>query len=158
MSINPLTERPEATQLDDIEAYVATFDEDERLELAAAEAAIDIAILLYRARERRGLSQAAAAQLAGLHQQAISRFEHPGANPHLESVQAYLGALGYALELKAIDVATGEVAAEIVLPPMCLNKVRRRASHSRGSARSRQRHEHGNSTQRVSIGGRLEQQ
>jgi transcriptional regulator with XRE-family HTH domain len=114
-------------EVDDIEAYIATFDEDERRELAAAEAAIGIAILLHRTRERRGLSQVAAAELAGLHQQAVSRFEHPGANPHLETVQAYLGALGYALELKAIDVETGEVAAEVILPPVALEKPRRRA-------------------------------
>ena len=40
--------------LDDIDASVATFDEEERRELAAAEAAIEIAILLHRVRERRG--------------------------------------------------------------------------------------------------------
>lgn len=105
------------TGLDDIEAYIATFDEDERRRLAAAEAAIDVAILLYRARERRGLSQAAAAKLAGLQQQAVSRFEQPDANPRLETIQEYLGALGYALELTAIDVETGEKTAKVVLTP-----------------------------------------
>lgn len=104
-------------QLDDIESYVAAFDDDERRELAAAEAAIDIAILLHRAREHRGLSQAAAAKLAGLKQQAVSRFERPGVSPRFESVQSYLGALGYVLELKAIDAATGETAADILLAP-----------------------------------------
>jgi plasmid stabilization system protein ParE len=34
--------------LDDIEAYIATFDDDERRRLAAAETAIDIAILMDR--------------------------------------------------------------------------------------------------------------
>jgi DNA-binding phage protein len=106
---------------DDIEAYVATFDEEERRELAAAGAAIDIAILLNRARRQRGLSQAAAAKLTGLKQQAISRFERPDANPRLETVQAYLGALGFALELKAIDVDTGDVAAAAILPPQRLH-------------------------------------
>ena len=104
-------------ELDDIEAYVATFSEDERRELASAEAAIDIAILLNRARRQRGLSQTAAAKLAGLKQQAVSRFESPDANPRLETVQAYLGALGFALELKATDVETGDVAATVMLPP-----------------------------------------
>src|SRR5215213_6709806 len=42
--------------LDDVEAYISTFDDDERRDLAAAEAAIDIAILLHRARRLRGLS------------------------------------------------------------------------------------------------------
>lgn len=111
--------------LDDISAYVAAFDDEERQELAAASAAIDIAILLYRAREHRGLSQAAAAEMSGLRQQAVSRFEHPNANPKLETVQAYLGALGYALELKAIDLQTGEATAEAVLPPTLLHRPRR---------------------------------
>jgi DNA-binding phage protein len=102
---------------DDIEAYVATLSDEERGELAAAEAAIDIAILLNRARRRRGLSQAAAAEMTGLKQQAISRFESPDANPRLSSIRAYLGALGFALELKAIDLETGDVAAVAFLPP-----------------------------------------
>jgi len=115
----PSTDRdaPVDPELDDIDAYVATFDEDERRELAAAEAAIDLAILLHRARERRGLSQTAAAELAGLHQQAVSRFERPSANPRLDTVQAYLGALGYGVEIRAIDLKTGESAATAILPP-----------------------------------------
>ncbi len=128
-------------ELDDIDAYVATFDEEERQELAAAEAAIDIAILLYRAREHRGLSQAAAAEMAGLHQQAVSRFEHPSANPQLETVQAYLGALGYALELKAIDLQTGEAMAELVLPPTLPRNSRRTTPRSRRKLRSHRRQE-----------------
>ena len=120
---------------DDIETYVATFDEDEQRDLAAAEAAIDIAILLNRARRRRGLSQTAAAELAGLKQQAISRFESPDANPTLETVQAYLGALGYSLELKAVDAETGEVAAAIVLPPASLITSRQQKSRRGGGRR-----------------------
>ena len=104
--------------LDDIERYVASFTEDERLSLAAAEAAIDIAILLHRAREHRGLTQGAAAKLAGLQQQAISRLERPGANPQFETVRAYLGALGYGLELTVVDLDTGAIAASTVLPPV----------------------------------------
>ncbi len=133
----PATNRKTSVEsdLDDIDAYVATFDEEERHELAAAEAAIDIALLLYRARERRGLSQAAAAELAGLHQQAVSRFEHPNANPQLATVQAYLGALGYALELKAIDPQTGEAMAEVVLPP----RLRRRSPRAQPGTRRKPR-------------------
>jgi DNA-binding phage protein len=102
---------------DDIDAYIATLRDEERDELAAAEAAIDIAILLNRARRQRGLSQKAAAERAGLQQQAVSRFESPDANPRLETVQAYLGALGFALEMRAIDVETGNVAATALLSP-----------------------------------------
>lgn len=134
-----MRERPEEPELDDIDSYIATFSEDERRELVAADAAIDIAILLHRARERRGLSQTAAAQLAGLHQQAVSRFERPSSNPQLESVQAYLGALGYALALKAVDVATGEVAAEVTLPPSVLGTVRQRSTAFRRDSRFRSR-------------------
>ena len=43
-----------ASEPDDIDAYVATFDDEEQLALSAAETAIDIAILLHRAREHRG--------------------------------------------------------------------------------------------------------
>lgn len=117
----------DSNQLDDIEAYVATFDEAERQELAAAGAAIDVAILLYRIRERRRLTQTEAAELAGLQQQAVSRFEQPDVNPQLDRIQHYLGALGYALELNVIDVETGESAARATLPPRHMNASHRRA-------------------------------
>lgn len=100
-----------------IDAYVATFDDEERQTLAAAEAAIDVAVLLHRAREHRGLSQAAAARLAGLQQQAMSRFERPSANPQLETVRTYLGALGFGVELSVVDLDTGEAAFSMLLPP-----------------------------------------
>src|SRR4051794_15994886 len=103
-------EEPRQHDSDDIDAYVSNFDEAERTDLAAAEAAIDIAILLHRARERRGLSQAAAARQAGLQQQAISRLERPSANPQLDTVRAYLSALGYGVQLNVIDLETGEAA------------------------------------------------
>lgn len=126
---------PDEADRDDIEAYVATFDERERRDLAAAEAAIDIARLLHRLRTRRGLSQRAAAQLAGLHQQAVSRFERPDASPRLETLQAYLDALGYRLAIQAIDLETGKSAATVVFPA---NSRRRRRGTTR-SARERRR-------------------
>jgi DNA-binding XRE family transcriptional regulator len=103
---------------DDIDAYIATFTDEELGDLAAAEKAIDIAIMLYRAREERGLSQEAAAQLAGLQQQAVSRFERPGANPHMETIRTYLAALGYGVELHLVDLTTGESAFSVMLPPV----------------------------------------
>jgi hypothetical protein len=87
-----------------------------------------------------------------LQQQAVSRFEHPTANPHLESVQAYLGALGYALELKAIDVETGEVAAEVMLPPTVLNRARQTPTRSRSGPRSPQRQPRVNRVRPVATG------
>jgi transcriptional regulator with XRE-family HTH domain len=121
-------EADERDDTDSLERYVASFTEDERQELAAAEAAIDIAILLHRAREHRGLNQGAAAKLAGLHQQAVSRFERPGANPHIESVRAYLGALDYGLELNVVDLVTGDTAVSMMLPPRARNAAPERAA------------------------------
>lgn len=114
--------------MDDIDAYVATLTEEEREEVAAAGAAIDIAVSLYRARERRGSSQSAAAKLAGLQQQAVSRLERPDANPRLGTIQSYLGARGYAMELKAIDLETGETAAAVPLPPALIRGHARRSA------------------------------
>jgi DNA-binding XRE family transcriptional regulator len=102
---------------DDLDAYIATFDEEEHQALAAAETAIDIAILFQRVREHRGLSQDAAARRAGLQQQAISRLEQHGANPQLETIRMYLGALGFGMELSVIDLDTGEAAFSVLLPP-----------------------------------------
>lgn len=120
-------EKPEKSK-DDLDAYLATLDEDERAEVAAAAAAIDIAVLLYRAREHRGLSQAAAAERAGLLQQAVSRFERPHANVQLSTLQRYLRALGYVVEITVRDPGTGEVAAQLSLPPDAA------LSHSRSEA------------------------
>lgn len=116
-AVSEVPDVPEDNDPDDIEAYIAALDEDEQAEVAAAGAAIDLAILLYRSREHRGLSQTAAAQLAGLQQQAVSRLERPDVQPQLGRIQAYLGALGYALELNVIDLETGQATAKVVLPP-----------------------------------------
>ncbi len=110
-------EEAAAPELDDLDAYIATFDDEEQQALAAAETAMDIAILLHRVREHRGLSQDAAARRAGLQQQAISRLEQHGANPQLETIRTYLSALGFGMELSVIDLETGEAAFSMVLPP-----------------------------------------
>jgi DNA-binding phage protein len=102
---------------DDLDAYIATFDDQEHQALATAETAMDIAILFHRVREHRGLSQDAAARRAGLQQQAISRLEQHGANPQLETIRTYLGALGFGMELSVIDLDTGEAAFSVLLPP-----------------------------------------
>lgn len=106
----------EPTNGDDLDAYIATFSAEEREELAVAETAIDIAKLLYSARQHRGLSQSAAAERAGVQQQAVSRFERPDANVRLLTLQKYLGALGYAVEINVVDVETGTSAARAILP------------------------------------------
>lgn len=102
----------------EIDDYIATFTAEERQELAAAVAALDIAVLLHRARETQGLSQAAAAQLAGLRQQAVSRLEQPGANVQLATVQRYLAALGYTVEIAVRETKTGKVLGSATLAPL----------------------------------------
>lgn len=106
-------------EIDDIEAYIAGFDDRER-DALAADAAIDVAILLHRARERRGLSQTAAAALVGLRQQTVSRLEQPAVNPHLGTIQSYVSALGYELVFRVIDLASGETVDDAILVPPAL--------------------------------------
>ncbi|MGI8858357.1 MAG: helix-turn-helix domain-containing protein [Thermomicrobiales bacterium] len=101
----------------EIDDYVATFSPEERQELALAEMALDLAYLLHRAREERGLSQAAAAALAGLQQQAVSRFEQPRANLQLGTLQRYLVALGYTIDIAVKETESGRVVGHATLPP-----------------------------------------
>jgi len=103
-------------QYNEIDEYIATFTNEERDQLALAEAALDVAYLLHRAREERGLSQAAAAEQAGLHQQAVSRFEQPHANLRLDTLQRYLGALGYTIDIAVKETTTGRVLGRATLP------------------------------------------
>jgi transcriptional regulator with XRE-family HTH domain len=103
---------------DDLDAYLSTLPEAERTEIEIAGASIDLAILLYRAREELRLTQAAAAAKAGLAQQAVSRLEQPPANPRFDTLRRYLGALGYDLELKLKNPTTGNVVAELRLPTL----------------------------------------
>ncbi|HST87369.1 MAG TPA: helix-turn-helix transcriptional regulator [Ktedonobacterales bacterium] len=93
---------------DDLDAYLANDSAEERRELAHAEAALDLATLLYEARSARGLSQTAAAERAGLRQQSISRWERAHPNIQLDLLRRYLAALGYTLDLVVRDEATGE--------------------------------------------------
>jgi DNA-binding phage protein len=101
---------------DDLEAYVATFSDEERSALTTAEMAVDIAALLHRVRTARGLSQAEAAKCAGLHQQAVSRLERPHGSMRLDTLQVYLAALGYGLEINVVERSNGEVAASVAAP------------------------------------------
>jgi hypothetical protein len=56
----------EIKEFDDLDAYIATFTEEEREALAVAEAAIDIAIRLPRVQELRRLDQQVSVQHADL--------------------------------------------------------------------------------------------
>ena len=105
------TTRP-SNEIDD---YIATFSDEERQEYAAAETALDLASILYRIRQERGLTQREAAERAALQQQAISRLEKAASNVQLGTLQRYLGALGYRLEISVIDNRTGNVAGKTSL-------------------------------------------
>lgn len=96
--------------------YLATLTDEERREIAAAGIAVDLAILVYRARERKGLTQKEAAAQASLRQQAVSRMEQAGTNVQIITLRKYLAALGYTLEIAIRDSDTGEVVESVGLP------------------------------------------
>lgn len=91
------------------------FSKEERGELEAADAALDIAGLLFRARKQRRLSQQGAATRARLQQQAISRMERASVRVSLTTLQRYLGALGYSVDVVVKDAETGEIVGSATL-------------------------------------------
>jgi DNA-binding XRE family transcriptional regulator len=105
------TTRP-SNEIDD---YIAAFSDEERQEYAAAETALDLASILYHIRRERGLTQRQAAERAVLQQQTISRLEKAASNIQLGTLQRYLGALGYHIEISVIDNHTGNVAGKTSL-------------------------------------------
>src|SRR5215471_20116368 len=106
----------ETTQpYNEIDDYIATFSDEERQGYAAAEMALDLASTLYHLRQAQGLTQREAAERAGLKQQAISRLEKAASNIQLGTLQHYLGALGYSIEISVIDNRTGHVAGKTLL-------------------------------------------
>jgi HTH-type transcriptional regulator/antitoxin HipB len=99
----------------EIDDYIAAFSDEERQEYAAAETALDLASILYQIRQEQGLTQRKAAERAALKQQAISRLEKAASNVQLGTLQRYLGALGYRIEISIIDNRTGNVAGKTSL-------------------------------------------
>ena len=99
----------------EIDDYIAGFSDEERQEYLAAETALDLACILYHLRHEQGLTQRQAAERAGLKQQAISRLEKAASNMQLGTLQRYLGALGYSIEISFIDNRTGHVAGKTTL-------------------------------------------
>ena len=96
----------------EIEDYLASFSLEEQKEYRTAETALDLANLLYYIRYSHGSTQRSAAERSGLKQQAISRLEQAASNMQLGTLQRYLGALGYHLEIRVIDDRTGNVAGK----------------------------------------------
>ncbi|HYI16474.1 MAG TPA: helix-turn-helix transcriptional regulator [Thermomicrobiales bacterium] len=106
------------THFDDLDAYIAGYTDEEREELAAAELAVDLAMLFHRARESRELSQAVVAERIGLSQQAISRIERPNQNVTIETLRKYLNALNYTVEITVREPETGLVVDSVSLSPV----------------------------------------
>ncbi len=104
----------ETTQpYNEIDDYITAFSDEERQEYAIAETVLDLASVLYHLRQEQGLTQRDAAERAGLKQQAISRLEKAASNIQLSTLQRYLGALGYSIEISVIDNRTGNVAGKV---------------------------------------------
>jgi DNA-binding XRE family transcriptional regulator len=99
----------------EIDDYIAAFSDEERQEYAVAETALDLASMLYQIRQEQGLTQQHAAERTGLKQQAISRLEKAASNMQLGTLQRYLSALGYRIEISIIDNRTGTVAGKTSL-------------------------------------------
>ena len=98
-----------------IEDYISDLTADEQQEVALAEVAIDLARMLYHAREHRQITQSEAARLTDMKQQAISRLEQPGANIQIATLQRYLSALGYTLELTIRERETDDIVDQVRL-------------------------------------------
>jgi HTH-type transcriptional regulator/antitoxin HipB len=96
----------------EIDGYIAAFSDEEHQEYVAAETVLDLACMLYRIRQEQGLTQREAAARAGLKQQTISRLEKVASNIQLGTLQRYLGALGYSIEISVIDNRTGNIAGK----------------------------------------------
>lgn len=106
----------EATRpYNEIDDYVAAFSNEERQEYAAAQAALDLASLFYRIRQKRGLTQQHAAERSDLKQQAMSRLEKAASTMQLRMLQRYLGVLGYRIKISIIDNRTGKRAGKSFL-------------------------------------------
>jgi len=76
-----------------------------------------IAALLRRLREQRELSIAAAAGLADVQPNTISRLERGASDVGLDTLHRYLGGLGFALEVVVTEVETGKERGRLRLKP-----------------------------------------
>jgi ribosome-binding protein aMBF1 (putative translation factor) len=103
------------TPHNEIDDYIATLTDEERQEVAIADAALELASLLYQARQERDLSQTEAGKVAGFKQQMVSRLEHSAAQAQLSTLQRYLSALGYSIDITVKDTQTGVILGQTTL-------------------------------------------
>lgn len=100
---------------DDLARLEAAMSDEEREEVAAASAALDLARLVYAARKRRGLTQTEAAEQTGMKQQMISMLEGGTAQPTVKTVERYLRKLGFAIQFSLIDVIEDDEVDRVTL-------------------------------------------
>lgn len=93
--------------------YLAAQTPDVQREVVEAGEVLDVALLLRRARVRRSMTQAQAAEAAQMQQQAISRFEQVKANIGIETLGTYLNALGYEVDLNIREPKTGTIVGTL---------------------------------------------
>ncbi|HET7036977.1 MAG TPA: helix-turn-helix transcriptional regulator [Thermomicrobiaceae bacterium] len=103
------------TDLGDLEQYLASLPDEERERLAEAAAALDVAQLLFSARDHRGLTQKQAEELTGVKQQEISRYEGGVGNITIKKLERYLRKLGFTLEIALLDDETGQIVERIAV-------------------------------------------
>lgn len=92
---------------DDLDEYLATLSEEERERVEGASTSLDVARLIYRAREYRAKTQSQAAESSGFRQQTISRLESGTANATFRTVEKYLRGLQMAMQISLFDRITG---------------------------------------------------
>jgi transcriptional regulator with XRE-family HTH domain len=78
-------------------------------------------ILIRRAREAAGLTQADLADRMGTTQSSVARLERAAANPTLETLESALQAAGHRLDLKAVpandDVDEAQIRRHLAMTP-----------------------------------------
>ena len=101
--------------IDDLDLHEATLTPEEREEVAAASVALDLAGLVYVAREHLGLTQKEAAERTGVQQQMISRLEGGTAQPTFKTVERYLRKLGFAMSVSVVDQTSAQLIDQATL-------------------------------------------
>ena len=104
-------------EIDDINDYIATMTQEERDGLIVAQAALDLATLLDRARMRHDSTSDAPDKAPNLGTSAYEAIERAGVAQPLRAFRRYLRVLGYEMELNVVDAESGAPAIRVVLPP-----------------------------------------
>ena len=115
------------TGLSDLRQYLASLSYEERERLAEAATALDVAQLLFSARDHRGLTQKQTEERTGVKQQEISRYEGGVGNITIKKLERYLRKLGFTLDIDLRDDETGQIVERIAV-----NGDRPRATGSAG--------------------------